>query len=348
MIEGEAKALIEEALQLGASDIHIMPMNTDYQIYMRCQGQLVEWENQPIAWGKQLISYFKFLADMDVGEKRRPQSGAMSYTAMDEIVELRFSTMTNVKLLESLVIRVLRINLQEQESLNVLFPQAYEVLRGLMYRKSGLVLFSGPVGSGKTTTIYQLLRERYRQDAIQIITMEDPVEIHEEHFLQVEVNERADIGYDTIIKASLRHHPDILMIGEIRDEETARMAIRGALTGHLMIATIHAKNALGVLGRLQELQVTSEQLSQTLIGVTSQRLVPRYCPICRGRCQSSCDYLDLSQKRTAIIEWIAGDALQGFFAGDSVAPELSINHQLRKAWSYGFIDARTYHQFEII
>jgi len=143
-----------------------------------------------------------------------------------------------------------------------------------MTRKSGLLLFSGPVSSGKTTTIYRLLQESYDTEPKQIITMESPVEIKDQRFLQVEVNEASDITYDVLIRASLRHHPDILMIGEIRDEETAQMVIRAALTGHLVLATIHAKDCSGVLSRMKELGVTTEQLLQTLLLVTTQRLLP--------------------------------------------------------------------------
>ena len=233
---------------------------------------------------------------MDVGEKRKPQSGAAHLMVDDHAIELRFSTITNVLLLESLVIRVIRQQAKNQPTIRTYFPEDILLLTSLIRRKSGLILFSGPVGSGKTTTIYQLLRARMAEETLQIITMEDPVEIYEEKFLQTEVNEMAGISYDVLIKSSLRHHPDVLMIGEIRDEETARMSIRGALTGHLMIATIHAKDALGVIARLQELKVTNEQLKQTLIGVVSQRLVPRYCYKCKGDCLPDCDWLPLENK----------------------------------------------------
>lgn len=296
-----------------------------------------------------MISYFKFLANMDVGEKRKPQSGASHLHIDHSPVELRFSTITNVLLLESLVIRVIRQQLKSNYSVQTYFPQDILLLRSLLNRKSGLVLFSGPVGSGKTTTIYQLLRERMAQETVQIITMEDPVEIYEANFLQTEVNELAGISYDVLIKSSLRHHPDILMIGEIRDEETARMAIRGALTGHLMIATIHAKDSWGVIARLQELQVTAEQLKQTLIGVVSQRLVPRYCYQCQGDCRPMCSLSALGTKRAALLEIMAGQVLKEILStSETSLPFKTLNHQLRKAWACGYINEKTYTQFEVI
>lgn len=312
-------------------------------------GQLEFIQSLSIDEGKRLISYFKYLANMDTGEKRKPQSGASDYILRDgQRIELRFSTLPSVLLLESLVIRILKQQFKENQTLATYFPNMVAVLRHLVGRKSGLLLFSGPVGSGKTTTIYQLLRERLHDESLQIITMEDPVEMYESKFLQVEVNERAGIGYDTIIRASLRHHPDVLMIGEIRDEDTARMAIRGALTGHLMIATIHAKNTLGVVGRLQELQITDEQLRQTLIGISTQRLIPRYCPRCNGACHFDCQYYAGHQKRMAMYEILTGKELKAVLDGNMLTNMKTLNHHLRKAYALGYIDEKTYDKFEMV
>lgn len=350
MIEVDAQNLIQAAAKVGVSDIHVLPKDdTAYRLYFRINGQLELYQEQTSEWGKRLISYFKFLANMDVGEKRKPQSGASHYTLDGVKIELRLSTITNVLLMESLVIRVIRQQLKSAVSVQTYFPDDTAVLKQMLRRKSGLVLFSGPVGSGKTTTIYQLLRERMAEEAIQVITMEDPVEIYESHFLQTEINESAGITYDVLIKSSLRHHPDVLMIGEIRDEVTARMVLRGALTGHLMIATIHAKNSLGVLARLQELAITDEQLKQTLIGVVSQRLVPRYCPKCQGTCQTICDYYPIGKKRAAILEILHSQSLQSALVGNlSEFQTGSLNHKLRKAWACGYIDEKTYTQFEVV
>lgn len=336
MIEQEAKKMIVDALSENTSDIHILPRHQVYAIYFRMNGEMVFQREESEAWGRKLISYFKFLANLDVGEKRKPQSGSIHYQLEKGAVELRLSTITNVNLWESLVIRLIRQVTHHQQALMTYFPNELTELRRLVRRKSGLLLFSGPVGSGKTTTIYQLLRERMKEEPLQVITMEDPVEIIEETFLQTEVNLRADIDYDVLIKASLRHHPDVLLIGEIRDEITAKMVIRGALTGHLMIATIHAKNTLGVIGRLQELSVSNEQIRQTLIGVISQRLVP-----CTSVLKSKLG------GRAAIFEVLAGSTLQDVLTnGDADFPE--INDYLRKAWSYGYITSKSYLQFEVV
>ncbi|XJS11387.1 competence type IV pilus ATPase ComGA [Aerococcaceae bacterium WGS1372] len=348
MIEGDAIKLIEEAIKLNSSDIHILPTKTRYNVYFRTEGQLMPHQQESLDWGKRLISHLKFLANMDVGEKRRPQSGSASMELEGGTIEIRLSTITSVLLLESMVIRVLKTRQGLQSHIETFFPQDIEVLRRLTRLKSGLILFSGPVGSGKTTTIYQLLRERIQHENLQIITMEDPVEMYEERFLQTEVNERAGITYDLLIKSSLRHHPDILMIGEIRDEETAKMAVRGALTGHLLIATIHAKNTRGVIARLQELSVSDEQLRQTIIGIISQRLVPKLCPQCKNQCSHDCQFIIQSNKRAVLFELLTGNALNEVLSGKVQLQQfISLNKKLRKAWAYGFIDSKNYKKFKI-
>lgn len=349
MIEGDARKLIEDAIVVNSSDIHILPIKTGYEVFFRSEGQLMLYKQADLDWGKRLISHLKFLANMEVGEKRKPQSGSTAIEIHEGNVELRLSTITNVLLLESLVIRILRSRQALTHQIETFFPEDVKVLRRLTRLKSGLILFSGPVGSGKTTTIYQLLRERIQEEHLQIITMEDPVEMYEERFLQTEVNEKAGISYDLLIKSSLRHHPDILMIGEIRDEETAKMAVRGALTGHLLIATIHAKNTRGVIARLQELSISDEQLRQTIVGIISQRLVAKYCPLCGGRCQSHCQFFAPLNKRAVLFELLAGTALQDLLFGYTQhQPYQSLNDKLRKAWAYGFIDGENYQKFEII
>ena len=348
MIEKDAEILIEHAISQGVSDIHILPAENDYKTFYRINGKLVLHKEADFDWGKRLISYFKFLANMDVGERRKPQSGSCTLPLSTNSIELRFSTITNVKLYESIVIRILKQSKIDQTTLRTYFPKSQEILRQLVRRKSGLILFSGPVGSGKTTSIYQLLRERMRDEPLQVITMEDPVEIYEPLFLQTEVNTRANVTYDSLIKASLRHHPDVLMIGEIRDEETARMCIRGALTGHLMIATIHAKNAIGVLGRLQELQITSQQLSQTLIGIVSQRLVPRYCAQCGEQCSSDCTHIKLDVQRLALLEILHGEALEKNLHHPHPDLFSTLNQELNRAWAYGYIDEKAYQHYELV
>lgn len=345
-MEEKVQRLIQEAYQMGVNDIHILPWMDKYQIYYRMNGKLQTISQHSSEWGQQVIAHFKYLANMDIGEKRRPQTGSAIFQLAQTTVELRFSTIANFELKESLVIRILKQSYQDTQNFASYFPQDLQHIRPLVQRKSGLLLFSGPVGSGKTTLIYHCLRERMKCESMQVITMEDPVEIVEPAFLQTQVNERANISYELLIKSSLRHHPDVLIIGEIRDEETARMAVRGALTGHLMIATIHAKDCLGVIARLQELQVSNEQLRQTLIGIVSQRLLPIYCPLCLGQCSRYCEHSQ-SFKRGALMEILDGPQLHKYFEQDVVQLE-TMNQKLRKVWAYGYINNEIYHHFEIV
>ncbi|NKZ29882.1 competence protein ComGA [Facklamia miroungae] len=350
MIEVISKSVIAEAINQLASDIHFMPHVDSYQIFLRINGQLHFYKNFPLSVGKQVIAHYKFLANMDVGEKRRPQSGACQFFVNEnQRVELRLSTITDVNLIESLVIRVIFSTIHQAQQINAYFPKQVDLIRTLIRKKAGLILLSGPVNSGKTTTIYQLLRERVKEEKLQVITMEDPVEIKESSFLQTQVNEKIGISYDLLIKSSLRHHPDILFIGEIRDEETARMTLRGALTGHLMIATIHAKDSLGVIARLNELKISQEQLKQSLIGVVSQRLIPRFCPLCQSKVQLSCPHIPKAFQRAALFEILYGKALKNYLGQLNLLPCFSpINSQLRKAWAYGYICQKDYEHFEIL
>ena len=227
--------------------------------------------------GGRLITYFKYLSNMDVGEKRRPQSGSLAYSlGKDTTQDLRLSTISNYHNQESLVIRLLEVKEEVFLDKSNFFQEELRLMKRLVQLRSGLILFSGPVNSGKTTTMYQLVRDRMKNTNLQVIAIEDPVEIEEEKFLQIQVNEKAGSTYEASLKASLRHHPDIIIVGEIRDEETARMAIRGALTGHLIIASIHAKNAEGVLSRMNELGISNDMLGQTVVAIVFQKLLPLF------------------------------------------------------------------------
>lgn len=270
------RSIDKGACDVHADDIHVIPEDGTYDVYYSVGGKLYPKGNYPLEEGERWLRYIKFVANMDVGERRLPQDGSLVYTFADTAtVELRLSTIANYLMQESLVIRLLNPQVTFDKPFHNLSESVVNRLWTAAHRKSGLMIFSGPVSSGKTTTIYQLLHALYAEQPRNIITMEDPVEIKHPKFLQVAINERAGVTYDRVIRASLRHHPDILMICEIRDEETAHMVIRAALTGHLVLATVHARDSIGVIGRLKELGISNEQLLQTLLLVTSQRLLPK-------------------------------------------------------------------------
>ena len=358
-IEKKIGTLLEKAIASNVSDIHVMPEGKGYVCLFRQYGSLRLEERLDHETGTRNISFVKFLGNMDVGERRRPQSGSASWVLKDVKQDLRFSTITNFKQDESLVIRLLAkadgLELEKQ----TFFVEDVETLKRLVRYKSGLLLFSGAVGMGKTTTMYQLVRAYTNTTQQQVITVEDPVEVEEPSFLQCQVNEKAGVTYETLLKSSLRHHPDILIVGEIRDEETAKMVIRGALTGHLMIASVHAKNASGVLERLLELGISHTVLKQTVLGIAYQKLLPRYCALCETGCSVYCTHLLHQGKRAALYDVRHGSALERLLQravlsskqpdqGTNKGGEPDVfNQRMRKAWAYGYITTATYETYII-
>ena len=233
MVTEFAKEMIKNADSCGAQDIYVIPRQDNYELYMRVgqERRLIDVYRPDFM--ASLIGHFKFVAGMMVGEKRRSQLGSCDYDCGDgQRVSLRLSTVGD-------------------------------------YR--GLYLFAGPVGSGKTTLMHELVQERFKGQ--QVISIEDPVEIKQDHVLQLQVNQAIDMTYDNLIKLSLRHRPDVLIIGEIRDKETARAVIRASLTGVTVLSTIHAKSVAGVYERLLDLGVDKSELDNALQGIAYMRLI---------------------------------------------------------------------------
>ena len=349
-VESFAKHIIELAMTYRTSDIHILPESWQYIVYFRLSGQMVRQFILEREEGMRLISYLKFLANMDVGERRKPQSGSCTFE-LGSPIDLRLSTISNYRTNESLVIRLLGKKSEEDQIDQCFFKYELNQLKKLVQYKSGLILFSGPVDSGKTTTMYNLIRNRSINDKQQVISIEDPVEIEEADFLQVQVNEAAGITYESLIKSSLRHHPDVLIVGEIRDEETARMVARGALTGHLIIASVHAKDSYGVVTRLKELGISEELLQQIIIGIVFQKLLPVNCDLCGGACQTNCNHIRPSEKRMVLYDVRYHDSLNDLFNNNILKEgdgwHRSFNQLLKKVCAYGYISKETYQSYKI-
>lgn len=216
---------------------------------------------------QQLITRFKYLGEMDVGERRKAQLGAIDYPLEQEIQRLRVSSVGDFKGRESLVLRFLYP--LDCQQMHYFLPEQIALIT-CCTQPRGLYLFSGPTGSGKTTLMYQLAL----QEKGQVITIEDPVEIEEPTFLQLQTNDKIKQSYDTLIRLSLRHRPSLLIIGEIRDTKTAHAAIRAALTGHRVFATVHAKGLMETIARLKELLPEKNELSDALMGTIYTRLLP--------------------------------------------------------------------------
>lgn len=273
VVESKSEQLLLKALHFGASDLHLVPTKEKFLIHFRKYGKLFPVGDLPFEIGDRIISFFKFLSSLDIGEKRKPQSGSFHKEFQQRIYAFRVSTLPSVFQRESLVIRLMLQNSSYPISSLCYHPKKAEKLLNLVHSRQGLLLFCGATGSGKTTSLYSLVNYCSETLARHVISLEDPVESSQSHLLQIQVNERAGITYAAGLKAILRHSPDVIMIGEIRDRETANIAIEAALTGHLVLSTIHAKDSVNCLYRLMDLGVSIEEIRQALIGIAAQCLI---------------------------------------------------------------------------
>ncbi|HXQ16441.1 MAG TPA: GspE/PulE family protein [Caulobacteraceae bacterium] len=271
--------IFAEALSRRASDIHVEPFADHFAVRLRIDGVLVTVRTAPRARFDAVCSRIKLLSGMDIGERRLPQDGRQSIRAAGQELDLRISSLPSVWG-ESLVLRLLgRIDrLPKLAELGVSDAQAAKLL-ALVDKPNGIVLVSGPTGSGKTTTIYRLL-VHLNNGARKIVTVEDPVEFELPGVVQVQARRDIGLSFAAGLRSILRQDPDVIMVGEIRDQETARIAVQAALTGHLVISTIHTNSALAAAPRLLDLDVEPFLLADVLRGLVGQRLVRRLCPHC--------------------------------------------------------------------
>jgi general secretion pathway protein E len=271
--------LLNYAFDQRASDIHLEPRDRDAVIRFRIDGILHDIEQLPITVHGAVTSRIKVLARMDIAERRRPQDGRIKTFRADREVELRVSSLMTA-FGEKVVIRVFDPNVLMTDLQALGFGiddrESYEKW---ITSPSGLILVTGPTGSGKTTTLYSTLRYLSGPE-INITTVEDPIEMVDPRFCQVQVQRQVGVSFASALRSILRQDPDVIMVGEIRDEETAQMAVQAALTGHLVFSTVHTRDAAGAIIRLVELKVERFLLSSVLRGVLAQRLVRCICPHC--------------------------------------------------------------------
>lgn len=270
--------LLENAYKLQASDIHLEPQEKYLQIRYRIDGKLILIYKASNKISNFLISYLKLISNLDIAEKRLPQDGKFIFSAQN--IDIRISTIP-VLFGEKVVLRLLG-NKENLLNLNQMgfSKMNLKYFKDMISASSGLIVITGPVNSGKSTLLYTSLNYLNRLDT-NIITIEDPVELNLDGINQMQINQKAGMDFAVALRASLRQDPDIVMIGEIRDEVVAKQAITTALTGHLVLTTLHTKNALGVPARLIDLGVSPVMLSIALLGMTSQRLVRKICPKCK-------------------------------------------------------------------
>ncbi len=272
--------LFHYALDQRASDIHIEPKRDICLVRFRIDGALHTIYKLPKAVHSAIISRIKFLSRLDIAEKRRPQDGRIKIEDSNKSVEIRVSTVP-VSFGEKAVMRLLDPDVLFQDIRELGFSKRdLVVYNSMVHSPHGIILVTGPTGSGKSTTLYSTLRSIATPEK-NIVTIEDPVEMVYEDFNQIAVQPLIDVTFSTILRNILRQDPDILMIGEIRDADTAAYAVQAAMTGHLVFSTLHTNNAVSSIARLLDLGIQPFLLSTTLLGCMAQRLVKKICPSCR-------------------------------------------------------------------
>ncbi|MDE2088750.1 MAG: type II/IV secretion system protein [Gammaproteobacteria bacterium] len=271
--------LLARAVEMGASDIHLESMERRFVVRMRVDGVLREQESPPKETERAVISRIKLMAHMNIAERRLPQDGRLKTVVLGQEVDLRVATSPGLHG-ESLVIRLLTRQHRDIALDRLGLSADHEQrLRALIREPNGLLLVTGPTGSGKSTTLYCALRD-INDPGKKIITLEDPVEYQLDGVVQIAMRPDIGLSFAKALRNVVRQDPDVIMVGEIRDQETAEIAVQSALTGHLVLSTLHTNDALGAIARLQELGIAPFLLAAGLKGVVAQRLLRRLCPEC--------------------------------------------------------------------
>ena len=272
--------ILEQAVREKASDVHIEPSEGDTKVRMRIDGALFDSLDIPKNLHPPLVARIKILSGMDIAEKRRPQDGRILIMVAGKKIDLRVSTLPSINGEKA----VLRLLVQDNEHIGLEklgFDEAQQgLLRTAINSAHGIVLVTGPTGSGKSTTLYSLL-ELINKPEVNIITIEDPVEYSMNGITQVQVNEKIDFSFGSALRSILRQDPDKVMVGEIRDTETAHLAVRVALTGHLVLSTLHTNDAPSSINRLVDMGVPNFLLASSIRAIAAQRLVRKLCVHCR-------------------------------------------------------------------
>ncbi|HXI69846.1 MAG TPA: GspE/PulE family protein [Verrucomicrobiae bacterium] len=284
--------VLQQAVQDRASDVHFEPFETEFRIRYRVDGALYEMAPPPKHLALPVISRLKIMANLNISERRMPQDGRITHNVGGKQVDLRMSTLPT-QFGESVVLRVLdrsSVNL-ELESLGM--PKmVYDFVSEVIQRPNGIFVVTGPTGCGKTTTLYSCLRRVNAIDS-KLLTAEDPVEFDIEGIMQVAINSAVGMTFGKALKSFLRQDPDIIMVGEMRDLETAQISVQASLTGHLVLSTLHTNDSPGAVTRLVDMGVEPFLISSTLMGVLGQRLVRKVCKNCRTPFEPTEDQLGL-------------------------------------------------------
>lgn len=286
-LKEQIEAIVFELYNLQASDIHFQPYDEITKIFYRKWGILYEFQEISTADYLRIISYIKYMGNLNIGQKNEPQDGTIEMEIEDLKINIRVSTIPLIKN-ESLVLRIINGEIARKTEELTWNSECYHEIVKLINSKVGLFIFTGPTGSGKTTLMYHILKELVEKKNLKVITIENPIEIRSKLFVQMQINEQKNINYELALKSVLRQDPDIIMIGEIRDLQTAKAVMRAALTGHTIITTMHTKNKFGVIERFRDFGFSDSEINSVLIGICNQRLVTIKYP------KILIDYIDLS------------------------------------------------------
>lgn len=335
--------VIEQAVHKRASDIHIEPMENQVRIRFRVDGVLHEAMRHDIALHAALVARIKIISGLDISEKRRPQDGRATSIVDRQEYDIRVSVLPTVYG-EKVVMRLAQKRALTMDKRDLGFPEE-ELNRfdQILKHPNGLILVTGPTGSGKSTTLYTALSE-LNVEGVNIITVEDPVEANLNGVNQVQVNEKAGLTFGSALRSILRQDPDIIMIGEIRDQETAEIAVKASITGHLVVSTLHTNSSANTITRLADMGVENYLIADSLVGVIAQRLVRRVCPVCGVTVEA-----DESEKKTLGISDMTRKVLvrkpghkecvrcggTGYYGRIGIYEIMPINGELRQAISRG-------------
>jgi len=329
--------LILNAVEIKASDIHFEPFETDFIVRYRIDGVLHEIESPPKRLQPAILSRLKIMSKLDISERRLPQDGRVNLRIADREIDFRVSTIPTL-FGESLVMRILdRQNLiLDLEKLG--FPEELlEEYLQQIHQAYGMILVTGPTGSGKTSTLYTTLAKIVSPEN-KIITLEDPVEYQLKGVNQIQVNPKINLTFSQGLRSIVRQDPDVILVGEIRDHDTAEIAVQSALTGHLLFSTLHTNDAAGAITRLQEMGVENFLLSSTLLGVLAQRLVRVICPNCKRPVNPEdklIKLMNMSSDETDKIQFYEGEGClechhTGYKGRVGIFEYLSVNDDIRK------------------
>jgi type IV pilus assembly protein PilB len=328
--------VLQEGVKAKASDIHFEPFEHEFRIRLRIDGSLYEMAPPPKNLASAVIARVKVLSSLNIAERRVPQDGRIKTTISGRQIDLRVSTLPT-QFGESVVLRILDktvVNL----SLEALSMQddIKEGIRAMVGRPNGIFIVTGPTGSGKTTTLYSALREVNTED-VKILTAEDPVEYEVEGIMQVPINHQVGLTFAAALRSFLRQDPDTIMVGEIRDLETAQIAVQASLTGHVVLSTLHTNDAPGAVTRLIDMGLEPFLISASLEGVLAQRLLRRVCKTCRTAYEPDkdvinmldVDALEIANKQFYYGKGCADCSRSGYKGRQGLFELMTINDQLR-------------------